>query len=189
MTVAPCLETLLLPLAPSEISSGILLDFIEAPHLRELQVDASESDHAALARFLSRSKCQLRKLSLKSQYYVRYSEADFIDNLVQAAPHLMSLEMCELSFNGLASATLSAFSPHLVNEAISILLPSIVRLSIFQLGPTPDSALGNMLLSRAEYDTLPWLFEVSFEQDNEIQTRDKEIISQLQERGLHARFH
>ncbi|TFK67265.1 hypothetical protein BDN72DRAFT_843289, partial [Pluteus cervinus] len=188
MTVAHCLETLLLPLTPSEVGSGILLDFIEAPNLRVLQMDASQSDSAVLGRFLCRSKCQLRKLSLKTQFYGSYSEADLIDNLIHAAPHLTSLEMCELSYNGLSSLTLSAFSPQLVNGAISILLPSIVRLSLFRVGPTPDGALGNMLLSRAEHDTLPWLFEASFMHGNEIHTRDKEIISQLQERGLHARL-
>ena len=111
MTVVPCLETLLLPLPPSEAGSGVLLDFIDAPNLRELQMDVPHSEIGALGRFLDRSQCQLRKLTLKAEFYGSCSEADLIENIFEAAPYLTLLETFELSYNGLSTLTLSAFSP------------------------------------------------------------------------------
>ncbi|TFK58768.1 hypothetical protein BDN72DRAFT_865681 [Pluteus cervinus] len=185
--VAPYLEVLLLPMTPMEIKSGILLDYVQAPSLRELEVYVSRSDSAVLRRFLSTSGCLLRKLKLKTKDSV-HSEGNVLDYLLEAAPYLRSVEMCDLFHKQLSSLTMSAFSPQMVNGDISILLPSVVSLRLLLIGSVPEGAIGDMLSSRAKYGAIPWCFEFYFTEDNYLQTRDYRVILQLQKQGLYVKY-
>ncbi|TFK58769.1 hypothetical protein BDN72DRAFT_865682 [Pluteus cervinus] len=91
VTLAGCLEMLLLHFGPGEVEFGLLLDYIKAPNLRELEVEVSRSDRAVLRRFLCQSGCSLRRLWLRTNNFT-YSEDHLLDSLLDAAPYLTSVE-------------------------------------------------------------------------------------------------